>query len=100
MLSTGVLRHSLIQWHMLLSRRLTVPLSGDGDATMSKLMKNDSEYTFSELPRINPHYKVTVFIGCTSSLSVHLILMVCTGGRVMCYLTCTVACFPACTRLL
>lgn len=37
--------------------RLTVPLSGDGEATMSKLMKDDSAYTFSELPRINPNYK-------------------------------------------
>ena len=39
-------------------RRLTVPLTGDGDATMSKLMKNDAEYTYAELPRINPQYKV------------------------------------------
>lgn len=37
--------------------RLTVPLSGDSEATLSKLMKDDDSYTFSELPRINPHYK-------------------------------------------
>ena len=45
-------------------RRLTVPLVGSGEATLSKLMKDDDEYTFSELPRINPHYKV-----CVSCLS-------------------------------
>lgn len=33
---------------------------------MSKLMKNDAEYTFSELPRINPHYKVSAVIVCIS----------------------------------
>ena len=37
---------------------MTVPLTGDGEATMSKLMKDDAEYTYAELPRINPHYKV------------------------------------------
>jgi len=38
-------------------------LSGDGEATLSKLMKDDDAYTFSELPRINPHYKVA-FLSC------------------------------------
>lgn len=37
--------------------RLTVPLTGDGEATISKLMKDDGAYTFSELPRMNPHFK-------------------------------------------
>lgn len=40
-------------------RRLTVPLTGTGEATLSKLMKDDSAYTFAELPRINPQYKVS-----------------------------------------
>ena len=39
-------------------RRLTVPLTGAGEASLSKLMKDDSAYTFSELPRMNPLYKV------------------------------------------
>ena len=47
---------------MLLDRRMTIPLAGDGEATMTKLMKDDSAYTFSELPRINPHHKVTVWV--------------------------------------
>lgn len=45
--------------YVCLCRRLTVPLSGAGEATLSKLMKDDDAYTFSELPRINPHYKVS-----------------------------------------
>ncbi len=40
-------------------RRLTVPLTGSGEATLGKLMKDDKAYTFSELPRINPHHKVS-----------------------------------------
>lgn len=35
---------------------------------MSKLMKDDSAYTFSELPRINPNYKVQPSIHCSSEL--------------------------------
>ena len=39
-------------------RRVTVPLDGSSSsATLQPLMKDDS-YIFSELPRVNPHYKV------------------------------------------
>ena len=43
---------------VVLCRRLTVPLTGTGEATLSKLMQDDSTYTFSELPRVNPLHKV------------------------------------------
>ena len=38
---------------------MTLPLTGQGEVTIKKLMKDDSEYTYFELPRMNPHYKVT-----------------------------------------
>ena len=37
---------------------MTVPLDGSsGSASIAPLMKEDS-YTFCELPRVNPNYKV------------------------------------------
>ena len=60
-------------------RRLTVPLTGDGDATMSKLMKDDAEYTYAELPRINPHYKVIRQSHYSQPLVSKLMLIGCQG---------------------
>lgn len=62
-------------------RRLTVPLTASGEATMSKLMKDDDEYTFSELPRINPRYKV-----CRKDLLILNALQFCNKHVVHCYL--------------
>ena len=60
-------------------RRLTVPLSGDGEATLSKLMKDDDAYTFSELPRINPHYKVAF----RPAISLLLVCVLSTHGAII-----------------
>ena len=39
---------------------MTVPLDGSSSsASIAPLMKDDS-YTFCELPRVNPNYKVTL----------------------------------------
>ena len=41
------------------SRRVTVPLdAGATSATMERLMKDDADLPFCELPRVNPAYKV------------------------------------------
>ena len=37
---------------------MSVPLTEHGEGTISSLMKDDKEYTFFELPRMNPNYKV------------------------------------------
>ncbi len=75
-------------------RRLTVPLSGDGEATLSKLMKDDDAYTFSELPRINPHYKVALqalpcrSAACTRLESFHGAVIPCLSDC-LCTMFCT-----------
>ena len=43
-------------------RRITLPLDGQGadaEIKLEHLMKDDSVYFYSELPRVNPRFKVT-----------------------------------------
>ena len=42
-------------------RRITLPLDGQGadeEIKLEHLMKDDSVYFYSELPRVNPRFKV------------------------------------------